>query len=392
MPFVTEVDPRLKEWATPRQVEFIDLILEHKTIRNVAKHLGLNHTTIGRSISSLKTKAAKKGYSPDHDMVHTVPDPFVVKGVSTYYNKDGNPAGQWVKTTLDQQRVEAAIRAAVEAISEDVVRAKPVPMSKAGIPELCNLYVATDCHIGMRAWKPETDGDWDLSIAERLLVAAFTHLIKNSPKAKTGIVCQLGDFLHFDSLMPITPQHGHVLDADGRYSKVVKTATKILRTIIDTALQHHEQVIVDIEEGNHDMASSVWLRHLFSLLYENEPRVNIVTHELPFYCYTHGKVLIAFHHGHMVKNPELPGLFAAQFAKSWGATTKRYVHVGHRHHVDEKEYNGMTVIQHPTLAARDAYAARGGWVAEGQASSITYHEEWGQVARNTVVPEMLGEF
>ena len=30
MPFITEVDPRLKEWATPRQVEFIDLILEEK--------------------------------------------------------------------------------------------------------------------------------------------------------------------------------------------------------------------------------------------------------------------------------------------------------------------------------------------------------------------------
>ncbi|MFZ3037687.1 MAG: hypothetical protein WA112_10520 [Rugosibacter sp.] len=92
----------------------------------------------------------------------------------------------------------------------------------------------------------------------------------------------------------------------------------------------------------------------------------------------------------MVKNAELPGLFAAQFPKHWGATTKRYVHVGHRHHVDEKEYNGMTVIQHPTLAARDAYAARGGWVAERQASSITYHKQFGRVARSTVVPEMLG--
>ncbi|CAB3741156.1 hypothetical protein LMG22037_06465 [Paraburkholderia phenoliruptrix] len=49
----------------------------------------------------------------------------------------------------------------------------------------------------------------------------------------------------------------------------------------------------------------------------------------------------------------------------------------------------MTVIQHPTLAARDAYAARGGWLSERSATAITYHSQFGQVARNTVVPEMF---
>lgn len=49
----------------------------------------------------------------------------------------------------------------------------------------------------------------------------------------------------------------------------------------------------------------------------------------------------------------------------------------------------MTVVQHPTLAARDAYAARGGWISERQASAITYHKLHGQVARNIVTPEMV---
>jgi hypothetical protein len=46
-------------------------------------------------------------------------------------------------------------------------------------------------------------------------------------------------------------------------------------------------------------------------------------------------------------------------------------------------------VQHPTLAARDAYAARGGWMAERQVSAITYHEQFGQVSKITVIPEML---
>jgi hypothetical protein len=142
-------------------------------------------------------------------------------------------------------------------------------------------------------------------------------------------------------------------------------------------------------EGNHDMASSVWLRVMFRALYENEPRVEVIDSELPYYVYQHGKTMLAFHHGHLKKNDQLPILFAAQFPKVWGDTTKRYAHCGHRHHAEEKEHSGLTVIQHPTLAARDAYAARGGWIAERAVTAITYHSEFGQVARNTVVPEML---
>jgi hypothetical protein len=49
----------------------------------------------------------------------------------------------------------------------------------------------------------------------------------------------------------------------------------------------------------------------------------------------------------------------------------------------------MTVVQHPTLAARDAYASRGGWISERQVSAITYHSKFGQVAKITITPEML---
>lgn len=75
----------------------------------------------------------------------------------------------------------------------------------------------------------------------------------------------------------------------------------------------------------------------------------------------------------------------------WGATTKRVAHTGHRHHVEEKEHSGMTVVQHPTLAARDAYAARGGWIAERKATAITYHSTEGEAWRVTVTPEMVAQ-
>lgn len=58
-------------------------------------------------------------------MTHVVPDGFRVKGVSTYYNKEGKPAGQWVKSTPDSERQAEIMRAAFEAMAEGLPRVEP---------------------------------------------------------------------------------------------------------------------------------------------------------------------------------------------------------------------------------------------------------------------------
>jgi hypothetical protein len=383
------VDPRLKEWATERQAEFVDAINKHKGVLKAAKALGVRWENVSRAISRLKASAAARGYSPEHDMTKTVPDGFKVKGVSTYYDDDGKVRGQWVKSAADEARRQELIREAFAAMAEELPRLPPIAAVGAYEAKLATLYTFTDSHVGMLAWHREGGADWDLKIAEATLVGCFSQMVAASPPARVGFVNQLGDFLHFDSLAAVTPTSGHVLDADGRFSKMVTTAVRILRHVIDLALSKHERVVVLMAEGNHDMASSVWLRVMFRALYEAEPRVEVIDSELPYYAYQHGRTMLAFHHGHLKKNDQLPILFAAQFPQMWGATTRRYAHCGHWHHVSEKEHSGLTVIQHPTLAARDAYAARGGYHADRAVTAITYHAEFGQVARNTVVPEML---
>jgi hypothetical protein len=383
------IDTRLKEWATPRQCEYIDKVNELGNQKKAAKFFGVVPQVVCNAVKVVKRKAARAGYAPEADMHRATVAPFVVKGTSTLYDKDGNMAAQWVKTTVDREQVEQAVRAAVDALMLEVPRVAPLPAPKSTLADLCNLYTITDYHVGMRAWAPETGEDWDLDIAERVLLSAFTHAVKHSPKAGTAFVNQLGDFLHFDSLSPITPMSGHLLDADSRYAKVIQVATRLLRRIITMALETHEQVVVLLAEGNHDTASSVWLRHLFGLLYENEPRVKVIDSELPYYAHQHGKTMLAFHHGHLAKNAQLPLLFAARFPEVWGTSTKRYVHVGHWHHVEEKEHAGMKVVQHATLAAADAYASRHGYLSQRELTVITYHKQFGQVARTTVCPEMF---
>lgn len=386
------LDNKLVQYASVRQLEYLEAVDKHGSINKAAAALGVGRTTIQDSLKSLRRKAAASGFSPEHDMTRTVPEGYLVRGVSSLYNKDGKLSAQWVKSSIDQQRQAEMQKAAYAAMAEELPRLGVLAPVTSTQTNLCTVYTFTDSHVGMLAWHEEGGADWDLKIAEATLVGCFERMVASSPAAKECVIAQLGDFLHYDSAVSsVTPMHGHILDADGRMPKMVKVAIRVLRRLVDIALQKHEKVILLLAEGNHDISSSVWLRAMFQALYELEPRIEVIDSELPYYTHQHGETMLAWHHGHLSKNEALPILFASQFPKIWGNTTKRYAHTGHRHHAHEKEHSGMTVIQHPTLAARDAYAARGGWMAERTATAITYHSKYGQVARTTVIPEMLEE-
>lgn len=381
----------LRPYASPRQLEMLDAMRREGSVRKAAKALGITDRPVFAALERLRENAARKGWAPDHDMTHTAAPGFTVSGLSTLYNAEGQMLAQWVKTKQGAENAQAALREAAEALAESMPRLKPLRAPTHAIDALATVYTLTDAHVGALAWHEETGADWDLKIAEQTLLGCYESLLSSSPNSGLGVVAQLGDWMHWDSAVgggATTPTSGHALDADGRYTKVVRVAVKILRRMVDLALMKHDRVLILMAEGNHDLSSSVWLRTLFSALYENEPRAKVIDSPLPYYAHQHGKTMLAWHHGHLRKTDQLPLLFAAQFPQVWGGTTHRYAHTGHFHHVEEKEHSGMTVIQHPTLAARDAYAARGGWIAIRNASAITYHREYGQVGRVTTSPEM----
>lgn len=391
----TPIDPRLREFATPRQREYLDAIDEHGGVKSAAAALGVGTRAIYHGINSLKAKASIRGYSPDHELTEVIAPGYTGRGHSTMYRVNPEtgakePILQWVKTRADDQARQAMLDEMVAALADELPRLAPVPAPLPAESKLLNLFTLTDCHVGMLAWHQEGGDDWDLKIAEDTLTAAFSHMIATAPRARVAVINQLGDFLHQDSLEAVTPTNRHLLDADGRFPKIIRVAVRVLRKIIDMALMTHDRVHVIMASGNHDITSSLWLQAMFAALYENEPRVTVDESALPFYAYQHGKTMLGFHHGHTKRNDGLPLHFAASYPEIWGATKKRYIHVGHRHHVEEKEHSGIKVIQHSTLAARDAYAARGGWMTERQALAITYHEEHGEVGRVTITPEMLG--
>jgi hypothetical protein len=382
----------LRSWATVRQLEFLDAIEAHGSNRKAAKALNVNARTLERSMQMLKLRAAQQGHSPEHDMVHTVPDGFKVKGVSTYYDEEGKARGQWVKSSADQEARERMFIETIEALKEEIPRLKALPDAVVSTnSNLCNCYVITDYHLNALSWREETGANWNVEIAERTLVEWFAQTIAMSPNAETAVLAQLSDLLHSDGLEPLTPASKHVLDVDTRFQKVVRIVIRVLRQVVDMLLAKHRRVHILMADANHDPVSQIWLREWFSVLYENEPRVTVDRTPSPYNAYEFGKVALFFHHGHKRKVSNVSEVFAAKFREVFGRTKFAYAHMGHLHHLDVKENPLMIVEQHRTLTAPDAYASRGGYIAGRDAQVITYHKEYGEVSRVKVSYEMLRE-
>lgn len=334
-------------------------------------------------------KLALTGYSPEHDMTRTVPEGYSVRGVSTLYNGKGEIAAQWVKSQQDSDALAKALEAAFSGYKDELPRVAPVAAPTHTNSDLANVYVLTDYHLGMLSWAEETGADWDMDIAEDLLVRWFAAAIAASPPAELGVFVNLGDFMHWDGMDAVTPASKHLLDADTRFQKLVRVAIRVKRQIIAMLLEKHDRVHVISAEGNHDPASSVWLREWLSSVYADEPRVTIDTSADPYYCVEHGQTSLFFHHGHKRKMEQVSDVFVAKFRDVFGRTKHSYAHTGHLHHDKRIENNLMTVEQHRTLAAPDAYASRGGWLSGRDAKVITYHKKHGEVGRLTINPEMV---
>jgi hypothetical protein len=377
----------IRSFASSRQVEYIDAIIKFGTAKQASKELNVADTTIYRSIDGLIRKL-DNSHTENKNMISVMADGFNVKGTSTLI-KDGKYVMQWVKTNADDARREELFREVIEGLKDEIPRVTLMQPPPLGIENLLNCYVITDYHLGMLSHTEETGANWDLKIAEEMLVKWFAQAIQQSPDANHCVFAQLSDFLHYDSLDAVTPASKHLLDVDSRFYKLVRTAIRVLRTVIDMLLAKHQTVHIKMLDANHDPVSQIWLREWFKVLYENEPRITVDDSPNPYNAYEFGKVALFFHHGHKRKVSDVSTVFASMYREMFGRTKYAYAHMGHLHSIDVKEDNLMIVEQHRTLAAPDAYAARGGWLSGRDAKVITYHKDFGEVSRLTINSDML---
>jgi hypothetical protein len=357
---------------------------------------GLSQQAVADQLGRPRTTIRHWMYLAARQGIGSAPEPLppgqALSGSSTLYKFENDPSGkvlQWVKSSEDKAEQQAALRAVVDALKEEVPREAPTPAPPLGNADLLNQYTVTDLHFGMLSWEPETGADYDLKIAEKLLLDWFAAAIEMSPPAQTAVLCQLGDLLHHDSHSSVTPTSHHVLDADSRFQKMIRVVIRTLRKVIRMLLEKHQHVHIVMADANHDAASEAWLREMFAAFFEDEPRVTVDTSASTYYVYEFGETSLFYHHGHKRKIATVDSVFAGQFRDVYGRTKHSYAHLGHLHSDELKSTNLMKVERHETLAAPDAYAANGGWLSGRSAKVITYHKKHGEVSRITLSPAMV---
>lgn len=377
------------------QREIFGMLRQGMMLSEVAAARNCSIRAVSEVASRMRAVLRATGYDPDNNMRMVSPEPQILKGRTAFVRVDPNTGEERVshyynKTDINREKQLAAIRQAIYAAADSFTPFAPAAAPKQQQTDLCTVYTLTDYHIGMYSWGDETGADWDINIARRVMLQAFADMMDASPNSEQSIFAQIGDLIHFDGMLALTPTSKNVLDADTRFPMIIQTAIEVCIGVVEMLARKHKRVHVLMAEGNHDMASSVWLRAIMAQVFKRDKRITVEVSPFPFYHFTWGRTFLGWHHGHLQKMDNLPLLFATdpKFRAEYGQCTHTYIHTGHMHHQKVIDKGGIVVEQHPTLAARDAHGARGFLSSNRETKAITYSKTRGEIIRCTVRPDL----
>jgi hypothetical protein len=327
----------------------------------------------GQTISTAQERGEQFEPIPGH----------VVKGESVLLDADGRVSARWVKTREGAQQLEALTEALQAALADVPVRPLISPPATSDA-DLLTLYPVADLHMGMMAWGRETGADYDVAIASELAVQSARELVSQSRPSRQAVVLGLGDYFHQNDKTNMTPRSGHVLDVDGRWPKVLLAGCEVAITIIDAALQKHDEVHARFLPGNHDPDAAVALSIALSLAYRGNTRVTIDLDPSLHWYMRFGRVLMGATHGHTMKPDRMAMMLASDRPEDWGQASFKHFFFGHIHHDTGRDVGPVRVESFRTIAAKDGYAHAGGYRAPRSMSAITFHAERGEIGRHKV--------
>jgi hypothetical protein len=381
----SKYDPRLREFATAQQAAYLDAVIEHGGIRPAARALKVAKSTIDGALDRLVKAAARQGFSPEHNMTRTVPDGFLVKGVSTYYDKDGKPSGQWVKSAIDLDRQREIMRDALAGFIEDVgplvAPSAPLDFQSDVIPWI----QIGDAHLGMLAHANEVGEHFDLKIAEQELCAAIGILIDELPSCERMVINDLGDATHYENFEGETQASRHRLDCDTRFPKMIKVYSRVMRFIVDKALTKAKHVDVIVNQGNHSRTNDIWMAELLRVAYGHTGRVHVLNNDSVFIAYRMGNTLVMTHHSDKCRPTQLVHVMTTDYRKDYGETEFHYIDIGHVHHcMVTKEHPGIFVESFNHLAALDKWAHDAGYRNRKSITIVLRSKTYGEVGRRVL--------
>lgn len=381
----------LLEFANEHQREAIETSLLFDSYEEAASALDMTSSGLRSLITRVRKRAATKGYAPEYDYVRQVPDPYIVKGVSTYYNKDGERAGQWVKSAISLKEYEEQLSEIASLFFKDLPEIKTPEFTVDNYDtDIIPWFNIGDAHLGMLSHSDEVGSNFDINIAASELMGAFNILFSECNYGERCVINDLGDFTHYENFGGVTDHSGHSLDYDTRFHKMIQFYIPLMRFIIESALKKFKYVDVIINQGNHSRTNDIWMAHLLKSVYKSTDRITIIDNSNVFIPYKMGNTFIMTHHSDKCKPKKLAEVMATDYAEQWGDSEYRYIFIGHIHHsMILKEHAGVTVESFNNLATRDKYAHDGGWRSRQSITRVDLSRKYGEVGRRTLPLQLI---
>ena len=382
-------DPELKQWATERQSEIIDAVIQHGSNRKAAVAMGVHPSCIDQAMSAVRNKAARAGYAPGHFSAGVAPG--YAMGKVTIQRSAAGVERVWERQSPQQgdrlRDIEAMVRSAAED-ARGMSRLRDGPEAPAG--HLLASYWFGDPHFGLGSSSEDGGDTTDIDEADRLTRAAIDNMVSRAPQTCRAILGFIGDNLHANDGSALTPGHKNPLDVDVRgFGAAFLSCTRAICYAISRALEKHDQIEVWIMPGNHDPDAAFAIAVAVSMFFDNNPRVNVRLSRDYLWWTTFGKNLIAAHHGDKIKPMELHGVLSNDCQSVWGECEFRYVFRGHIHHDTVIEYQRTRMESLRTLSKSDAWHRGKGYRSMRDTRVIIYHEQFGEACRYTVSAAML---
>jgi len=350
-----------------------------------AKNLGIDNSFLNKKIRHLREMASVK------TIHHQLADPetsdagFSVKGTSKLYDAEGKVKVQWVKTDRDKELQAQALKDFVEGLCADLKVATPVPVTphKHHTPDLLSAVFVGDAHIGMYSWGLETKhSDFDSDIATKQLREAIDYLVDKAEPSETGLLVNLGDFIHTNGSNNMTAG-GTPQDVDTRLSRVMHMAAVTLRYMTDRMLSKFAKVVLVCAKGNHDTDTSIAIQMAMKFYYDKEGRVTVLETNGFYHYIEYGQWLLGIHHGDKQKPEALAGSMARDMSEAWGRTSHRLWCVGHFHKEQVKTLAGVKYKVFAALPPPDSWHSSKGYNGDGEMEMITFRKSGGIYSSHT---------
>ena len=381
------IDPKLYEYATPRQREYLDALETYGSARKVEKAFGLTKDAVAASIRRLRTFAASKGYAPEAHIEHPVAEGYKLTGYS-HFTKTVHGEPIWLKTKAAETDYWQGLCELLEA-REPINPALVAPMPAEPQSDIIPWLQIGDAHIGMLSAEAETGANFDISIAKREICAAAAALIDEAPECERMVINDLGDGTHYETFRAMTEASGHAVDYDTRYWKMIDAYIEIGEFICARALTKAKTVDLIYNQGNHSRSNDTWMAAHMRSLYRNNPRVNVLRNESTLIAYRMGRTVVFVHHGDKMKPEVFARAASDDYAADWGETIFRYLDGGHVHHSQRKELAGCLFESWNNLAPRDKYAQDGGWRSKQCMTMVYRSRQYGETGRRVMPIERV---